>query len=289
MAGNVREDAKVGTTRMLAEPRAPGAGAGATAGKTPDVVLEERYAAIASKRDVQFAKYTEWVSGLSDVERKSIVEGGSSLGIDVDVASGHIRTSSDFEAKRPRLCFDLVYCRHGKTGGNTEPRVYQGFVDEPMNALNDVGKGQAQVAAERMRDLQIKVDLIIMSPLARAKSTGQAFVDLCPDLVEKVEVWDDTAEMHFGEWDNKMVKDMDDADVCHLFYLDQNALVKSERPYVVPATGERIDGETFVDTMVCVCCSVDMFPCYNVCLACYITLTQTYNFPDPGADGQDGS
>ena len=32
----------------------------------------------------------------------------------------------------------------GKTTGNTEPRVYQGFVDEPQNALNDIGLQQAE-------------------------------------------------------------------------------------------------------------------------------------------------
>ena len=40
--------------------------------------------------------------------------------------------------------------RHGKTTGNTEPRVYQGYCDEPANALNDIGLSQADEAADKV-------------------------------------------------------------------------------------------------------------------------------------------
>ena len=48
------------------------------------------------------------------------------------------------------LSYDLMYVRHGKTTGNTEPRVYQGYVDEPSNALNEVGLQQAEDAADKV-------------------------------------------------------------------------------------------------------------------------------------------
>lgn len=37
------------------------------------------------------------------------------------------------------------------------------------------------------------------------------------ELAAKTEEWDDSAEMRFGAWDNKMVKDLEDDNICHLF------------------------------------------------------------------------
>ena len=52
---------------------------------------------------------------------------------------------------------DELYCRHGKTTGNTEPRVYQGYVDEPSNALNEIGLAQAEDAADLLDELAVEV------------------------------------------------------------------------------------------------------------------------------------
>ena len=62
------------------------------------------------------------------------------------------------------------------------------------------------------------------------------------------ELWDDSAEMAFGSWDNVMVKDLADDNICHLFYLGQNALVKSDQPYLSP-TGTSVPAENFVQVM----------------------------------------
>ena len=43
--------------------------------------------------------------------------------------------------------------------------------------------------------------------------------------------------MRFGDWDNMMVKDMPTDSICHLFYLGQNAVVKSSGLYIDPASG----------------------------------------------------
>jgi hypothetical protein len=53
--------------------------------------------------------------------------------------------------------------------------------------------------------------------------------------------------MRFGEWDNAMVKDLDEENMCHLFYLTQNAVVKPAKPYVRPSDGKAFDGENFVE------------------------------------------
>ena len=147
------------------------------------------------------------------------------------------------------LSFDLIYCRHGKTAGNTEPRVYQGYVDEPENALNEVGLGQAQDAADQLDALGVAPDLVVLSPLQRAAETGRAFTRRHPELDAKTEVWEETAEMRFGAWDNVQVKDLGSENICHLFYLAQNAVVRADAPYVRPADGATFEPESFVEVL----------------------------------------
>ena len=110
--------------------------------------LEERYAAIAAAQPRQQAAYEAWVASES-VDGPALQAKAAALGLTLDIVGGQVAYAPDFEAKRLPLCFDLVYCRHGKTTGNTEPRVYQGYVDEPENALNDIGLAQAQEAADK--------------------------------------------------------------------------------------------------------------------------------------------
>ena len=109
--------------------------------------LEERYATIAEGMPKQRAAYTKWVASEA-VDGPALAAAASAVGIRLDVAGGQISYASDFEAKRVPLAFDLIYCRHGKTTGNTEPRVYQGFVDEPQNALNEIGLQQEPLAPD---------------------------------------------------------------------------------------------------------------------------------------------
>ena len=184
--------------------------------------LDERYAAIAEALPRQRAAYTEWVAS-DAVDGPSLTAAASAVGIHLDVAGGQISYAPDFEQKRVPLAFDLIYCRHGKTTGNTEPRVYQGYVDEPNNALNEIGKQQAEDAADKLDGMQLTPDLIVLSPLSRAAETGRAYAKRHAELAAKTEEWDDSAEMRFGAWDNKMVKDLEDDNICHLFYLAQNA------------------------------------------------------------------
>jgi len=140
----------------------------------------------------------------------------------------------------------LIYCRHGKTTGNTEPRVYQGFVDEPQNALNDIGIGQAKEAADKLDALSLEPDLVVLSPLARAADTGLAYVSRHPELETCTERWKEAAEMRFGSWDNVKVKDLLRTTSAHLFYLEQNAVVKAPEPYRAP-DGNVYEGENFVE------------------------------------------
>jgi len=208
--------------------------------------LAERYAEIAAALPQQEEAYAKWLDS-DAVDCAELRETAASLGLKLDTASGTIAYAADFESKRLPLCFDFVYCRHGKTMGNTEPRVYQGFVDEPSNALNEIGLAQAEDAADKLDKLALDPDLIVLSPLSRAAETGLAFVRRHPHLEERVQYWEDAAEMRFGVWDNMMVKDLADDNICHLFYLKQNAIVKPTEPYVRPSDGVVFEAENFVE------------------------------------------
>jgi len=194
---------------------------------------------------VQQEAYKQWLGAKVDVE--ALAAKAATLGLKLDAANGQVSYAADFEDKRVPLCFDFVYCRHGKTTGNTEPRVYQGYVDEPENALNEIGLGQAQEAADKLDALKLDPDLIVLSPLSRAAETGLAYVRRHPELEKRVEYWEDAAEMRFGAWDNVMVKDLEDENICHLFYLAQNAVVKPDAPYVRPSDGKSFEAENFVE------------------------------------------
>jgi broad specificity phosphatase PhoE len=65
--------------------------------------------------------------------------------------------------------FVITLLRHGESVGNAESR-WQGQTDFP---LNDVGREQARALAERWKNEGETFDLILTSPLIRAKETAQ--------------------------------------------------------------------------------------------------------------------
>lgn len=171
------------------------------------------------------------------------------LGIKLDRASGHISYSKVFIP--PRLNFNLMLIRHGETYGNCgqcdahakidqylvksgkknkEHRIFQGNVDSEINQLTHLGKTQALNAAIEIENTLLAEgwlpDIIYHSPLTRAKETGLPYV-LRNHFSDRYVVHDGIKEMSFGAWDNRRICDLSSSDPCHLFYLDQNALVKS--------------------------------------------------------------
>jgi broad specificity phosphatase PhoE len=84
--------------------------------------------------------------------------------------------------------FTFVFLRHGESIGNAESR-WQGQSDY---ALTEKGRLQAQALAERWKSEGMKFDLIIASPLVRAKETAgivaaalNANVEFDPILMER--------------------------------------------------------------------------------------------------------
>jgi broad specificity phosphatase PhoE len=84
--------------------------------------------------------------------------------------------------------FTFVFLRHGESIGNAESR-WQGQSDY---ALTEKGRLQAQALANRWKSEGMKFDLIIASPLVRAKETAEivaaaldANVEFDPILMER--------------------------------------------------------------------------------------------------------
>ena len=158
-----------------------GGGGGPDHARADDGVLPQRpegrrrlggaAAAIKAAQPQQEQHYAAWLAS-GTVNCQGYEEMASALGLSLDVASGTISYTDAFQA--PSLLFELWYCRHGKTTGTTEPGL-PGHVDEPSNALNEVGLQQAQDAADKLEALGLDPDLVVLSPLRGRRTPAKLF------------------------------------------------------------------------------------------------------------------
>ncbi len=91
-----------------------------------------------------------------------------------------------------RNSFVITLLRHGESIGNAEER-WQGQSDYP---LNDHGRSQAQALAQRWVSERIVFDLIITSPLERARETAEIIGSALDVKVESEPLW---LERNVGE------------------------------------------------------------------------------------------
>jgi len=89
----------------------------------------------------------------------------------------------------------IMAMRHGQTDWNAQDRI-QGKTDIP---LNETGREQARRAAELLCTEE-KIDVIISSPLVRAKETAKAVADR---LGLEVFTADALIERDFGDYEGK--------------------------------------------------------------------------------------
>lgn len=93
---------------------------------------------------------------------------------------------------------NIIIVRHGQTDINLERRL-QGITDNP---LNDTGREQALITKEKLKDE--KIDLIICSPLLRARQTA----DIINEGRNIKIIYDARLiERNFGEYEGKYIKD----------------------------------------------------------------------------------
>jgi len=88
--------------------------------------------------------------------------------------------------------YHFVFLRHGESIGNAQSR-WQGQSDYP---LTDRGRAQARALAERWRAEEVTFDLVISSPLVRARETAEI---VAAAVNAKIEFDPVLLERHIGE------------------------------------------------------------------------------------------
>jgi broad specificity phosphatase PhoE len=81
--------------------------------------------------------------------------------------------------------YQFVFLRHGESLGNAQSR-WQGQSDYP---LTEKGRAQVRALAERWKTENIQFDLIISSPLGRAKETAEIIAEALKVKVEFDPIW----------------------------------------------------------------------------------------------------
>ena len=81
--------------------------------------------------------------------------------------------------------FQITLLRHGESVGNLESR-WQGQAEFP---LTDTGRAQARALAARWEEEKVKFDLIISSPLERARETAEIVAGAVGSKVEFDSLW----------------------------------------------------------------------------------------------------
>lgn len=81
--------------------------------------------------------------------------------------------------------FQFVFLRHGESLGNAQSR-WQGQSDYP---LTEKGRAQARALAERWKVENAKFDLVLASPLGRAKETAEIIGSALQVKVEFDPLW----------------------------------------------------------------------------------------------------
>ncbi|MBQ9910657.1 MAG: histidine phosphatase family protein [Lachnospiraceae bacterium] len=97
----------------------------------------------------------------------------------------------------------ICILRHGETALNKKA-VMQGRLDEP---LNESGRELAAVTGRAMKELGIRFDRCISSPLKRADETARILLSESGNDIP-VEYDDRLLEIDFGEFEGKAIPDM---------------------------------------------------------------------------------
>lgn len=84
-----------------------------------------------------------------------------------------------------RPVYQFVFLRHGESLGNAQSR-WQGQSDYP---LTEKGRAQAQALAARWKAEDVKFDLVLSSPLGRARETAAIIASKLDLKIEFDDIW----------------------------------------------------------------------------------------------------
>ena len=97
--------------------------------------------------------------------------------------------------------YTFVFLRHGESIGNAQSR-WQGQSDYE---LTEKGRAQARALAQRWKSERVKFDLIIASPLVRARETAEIIASA---LNAKMELEPSLMERHIGEMEGLTIDEV---------------------------------------------------------------------------------
>ena len=120
-----------------------------------------------------------------------------------------------------KIIYQFTFLRHGESTGNAQSR-WQGQSDYP---LTDRGRAQANALAERWKSENVKFDLVIASPLVRAKETAEIVAMALNVRVEIDPLW---LERDIGEMEGLTAEEVRQ---------------RPQPPYVTPYNSIGGDGE----------------------------------------------
>ena len=124
----------------------------------------------------------------------------------------------------------LYLLRHGETDWNKERKI-QGCTDIP---LNDYGRELARKTGEGMKD--ISIDLVITSPLVRAKETAQlVLAGRDVKVIENPQI----QEMNFGEYEGRPSDEEPTASILRAFFKNPGAYPPPKQGESIPELLER--------------------------------------------------
>jgi len=100
----------------------------------------------------------------------------------------------------------LYYVRHGESELNVQ-RLYSGWLDTPLTTL---GEEQAELAGIKAK--QLSIDLIVSSPLIRARKTAEIIADMIGYPADNILFNDLLKERSLGSLEGKSWDEYDEDD-----------------------------------------------------------------------------
>jgi len=120
-----------------------------------------------------------------------------------------------------KIIYQFTFLRHGESTGNAQSR-WQGQSDYP---LTERGRAQAKALAKRWKSENVRFDLVIASPLVRAKETAEIVATALNAKVEIDPLW---LERDIGEMEGLTAEEVRQ---------------RPQPPYVTPYNSIGGDGE----------------------------------------------
>jgi len=187
---------------------------------------------IANSSRIKNMYWNQLVSRLFPTKFQRLQKRLSTFGLDLDLKTGLLSYLPNF--KSIRLNCDIVCFRHGETNANKELR-FQGQSNRVgWNDLNLKGQKDAIKTGKTLKQFikqnQWDPDMILTSPLKRARETCQIAVHCVDQVLPKPRIYSKLKEISFGRWENKAESEMTPSELIGVknYRQKQQAIAKDQ-------------------------------------------------------------